>query len=392
MKRSIKTILFLYFFSCSITMAMGDSLEAEKDTKHYVVYYEKGKFAGWPANNGAWIFDGDEILVGFTRGNYQKRQGDHNIDHNGQESWLARSEDGGKTWNAYHPKNYVGTPQDKITPLEKPIDFTHPKFALRVVGAAYHCAYDGKAHFFYSYDGGKTWQGPHRFGKLHEIAELRNAKLEELTPRTDYIVLGKHEALVIMSARQNGKFATDKLFCARTRDGGKTFEFVSWVVPTDDPARAVMSQTIQRKDGTLLTVMRRRKGEANWVDAYGSKDGGKTWQFVARVGGTGSNNGNPPALAETENGRLCVVYGERAIGAMLVTYSSDDGKTWSKPTVLRKDFGSEDNETLDMGYPRLVRRSDGKMVALYYYSTKDCLHHLAATIWDPDATTQKTKD
>ena len=46
--------------------------------KHIAVYQEDGKFAGWPANNGAWQFEGDDILVGFTRGDYQLNDG-HNI-------------------------------------------------------------------------------------------------------------------------------------------------------------------------------------------------------------------------------------------------------------------------------------------------------------------------
>jgi hypothetical protein len=37
-----------------------------------------------------------------------------------------------------------------------------------------------------------------------------------------------------------------------------------------------------------------------------------------------------------------------------------------------------------LGYPRVVTRSDGKMVAIFYYSTKESLHHIHATIWDPD--------
>lgn len=98
---------------------------------------------------------------------------------------------------------------------------------------------------------------------------------------------------------------------------------------------------------------------------------------------SGTNNGNPPAIAATADGRLCAVFGERDEGRILAAYSSDLGETWTVPIVLRDDFGSEDNETNDLGYPRLLRRSDGKMVAVYYYSTNNCLHHIAATIWMP---------
>ncbi|MEM1297324.1 MAG: sialidase family protein [Verrucomicrobiota bacterium] len=361
---------------------------AEPDFQHVVVYQEDGKFAGWPANNGAWIFDGDEMLVGFTRGDYELREETHNIGGN-QKSWLARSRDGGETWEAFDPENYVGDfgAKPKCEPVKTPIDFTQSGFAMRMVGAAYHGAKDPNGHFFYTGDGGVTWKGPHRFGDLHKSEALDAAKLRELTPRTDYVISGKHEALLIMSSRKTGKFASDRLFCARTRDGRQSFEFLSWIVGADDPSRAVMPETFRLDDGTLVTAMRRREkikgGEKNWVDAYASKDDGMSWKFMAKVGDAGTSNGNPPAIAATADGRLCAVFGERDEGKMLATYSSDGGETWDEPMVLRDDFGSEDNQTNDLGYPRLLRRSDGKMVALYYYSTPDCLHHIAATIWSP---------
>lgn len=62
-------------------------------------------------------------------------------------------------------------------------------------------------------------------------------------------------------------------------------------------------------------------------------------------------------------------------------YSSDKGKTWAKPQVIMDGFWSKDKQLNDLGYPRVVCRKDGKMVALYYYSTKTHLHHLRASIW-----------
>ena len=378
------------FFFASFLFATYCSAQTPDDIKHIVVYQEDGKFGGWPANNGAWIFDGDQLLVGFTRGEYELKENGHNIGKGFQECWLARSVDGGETWKAYNPGNYVGDrgAKPKCLPLKKPINFQHPKFALRMVGAGYHGAKDGKGHFYYTYDGGNTWSGPHRFGQLHQAPELKDSGLTELTPRTDYVVTGKHEAVLLLSSRKRGQFGTDRIFAARTKDGGKSFEFLTWVVPVKDNARAVMPETFRTAEGTFITAMRRKTkdedvGEVNWVDAYTSTDGGQSWKFTAKIGDSGTSNGNPPAIAATADGRLCAVFGERDQGRILAAYSSDQGKTWSKPIVLRDEFGSEDNETNDLGYPRLLRRSDGKMVAVYYYSTTECLHHIAATIWTP---------
>ena len=194
----------------------------------------------------------------------------------------------------------------------------------------------------------------------------------------------------------------------RTIDGGKSFKFVSWIVPPYDEkkadlavkiklveddaknphpnqSRAVMSQTVRLESGKLISAMRRKYLEHNWVDAYVSEDGGKSWRFLSEVGDAGAGNGNPPALNITNNGRLVAVFGNRKDpGTMMVVYSDNEGISWSEPKVLRDDFGSADQETIDLGYPQLLKRKDGKMVALYYWSTHEHLHHIAATIWDGD--------
>src|SRR5690606_35619186 len=106
-------------------------------------------------------------------------------------------------------------------------------------------------------------------------------------------------------------------------DGGRSFKFVGWVVPPfddskvdhavkvkleednaqnphPDECRAVMSQTIKLKNGKLISAMRRRYKDHNWVDAYVSEDGGKSWTFLSEVGDAGAGNGNPPALNITD--------------------------------------------------------------------------------------------
>ena len=123
--------------------------------------------------------------------------------------------------------------------------------------------------------------------------------------------------------------------------------------------------------------------DQHWLDLYVSKDGGKTWAFRSTISDTGPKNGNPPALAITGDGRLCVVYGNRKHGTINTRYSDDRGRTWTDPIVLLDEFWSEDMELNDLGYPGLVRRSDGKMVAMVYYSTREHLHHLRAIIWEP---------
>ena len=354
--------------------------------EHRIVYAEHGRFAGWPANNGVWMWRGmdkvnqDEILVGFTTGPYVVSSS-HNIGEPYQNR-LARSLDGGLSWQVEEPEGYGGS-GGQLQTLEDPVDFAHPGFAMRVTGDGYHGNSEKRGGFFFSYDRGTTWRGPFGFEGLMGLPQLKDA---ELTPRTDYLVIDADACLVFLSARSREQWGADRVFCARTTDGGLTFEFVAWVVPPSDPCRAVMPSTIWVSSNALVTAIRRRDmdGEGDcWIDAYVSHDGGNCWSFSSRIGVTGAFNGNPPALTRLADGRLCCVYGQRNTRQFIARYSDDDGASWAQAIVLRDDYTSVEPDQ-DLGYPRLVQRSDGQLVAMYYWATAENPHqHIAATIWDP---------
>jgi len=349
---------------------------------------EEGKFLGWPANNGLWSWDnGKEILVGFSCGKFVEQEG-HNIeglsdDALGIETHLCRSLDGGHTWSVENPDHFVGD-GGEVTPSPGGIEFDNPGFALRVIGVGYHGTSDPEGGFFYSYTRGKSWNGPYRFGALMDNPNLEGM---ECTSRTGYLVTGKQSCLVFMSARpkENGA-GRDKSFVAETTDGGKSFQFISWIVPLDDPNRAVMPAVVMTGDGTIVVALRRRiiGQDVCWVDCYSSSDKGRTWSFLSRVGETGSHNGNPPALALLKDGRLACAYGDRSRVRMFVRMSSDHGHSWGDELVLREDFQPDSFGDKDFGYPRLVQNHEGEMLALYYWANSEHpQHHIAASIWKP---------
>ncbi len=349
--------------------------------RHVVIFAEQGRFADWPANNGAWIWDGGEILVGFAEGGYAVQPG-HNIVEP-ITCLLARSRDGGVSWQVEKPANFVGR---SGAPLDPPgnIPFGHPDFALRVMGIGYHGCEDPRGAFFYSQNRGRTWRGPYTFGALNGHPQLRGM---EFTPRTDYVVNGPRDCLVMLSARQPGVGGADRVFCARTTDGGASFQFVSWVVPPSDPYRAVMPSTVRCGPRKLVSAIRRRElgTERCWVDAYVSEDDGRSWFFLSKVGDTGVANGNPPALARLRDGRLCCVYGNRSRRQLLARVSRDEAATWGDERVLRKGYASLEADE-DFGYPRLVQRADGCLVAMYYWASAELPYqHTAATIWEAEA-------
>ena len=358
--------------------------------KHGVVWEEVGYFGGWPANNGAWIWDGTQILVGFTIGTFVERSG-HNITKP-YASVLSRSTDGGETWKMETPRPYVGHPPGLQT-LTSPLDFTAPGFAMRVVGSGYHGSEEPRGGFFASTDYGQHWAGAYSFeagprGPLHSIPELEGLTL---TPRTDYLVEGQHTCRVFLSAREPGNWASEKVFAVLTRDGGLTFDFGGWVVPRTDRYRAVMPSTVRVSETRLVSAIRRRDLEkddmaddSTWIDTFASPDNGFHWFYQGRVSGTGPGNGNPPALVRLEDGRLCCVYGHRGRRQMEARLSKDGGAHWGPVIVLRENFQVDAYDTADFGYPRAMQRHDGALVVIYYWATRTIPHqYIAATIWHP---------
>jgi hypothetical protein len=307
--------------------------------EHVVVASAEGRYFGWPANNGLWSWDnGRELLVGHTDGPHDEEGGFHSIGHP-QLTKLARSLDGGKTWTSEDPDNFVGK-DGEPQPSPGNINFGHPDFALRVSATGYHGNEDPVGRFFISYDRGKTWSGSYLFNELHDAEELEGM---QITSRTSYIVTGANSAQIIMTARNPElQYASrrDKPFVAETTDGGKTFKFISWVVPwTDDCNRAAMPSTVRTRDGKIIVAVRVRNPRDEdipcWIDTYFSEDNGRTWSFLSKVGETGLHNGNPPGLALLADGRLACSYANRDLRQMLVRFSSDDGATWGEEIVIR---------------------------------------------------------
>lgn len=369
----------------SIFLAMATGAGAPADITHHIAAIEQDKFHGWPANNGAWHW-GEEILVGLTRGDYVSREG-HNLTGI-QHSVFARSLDGGASWSVFDPKNFLDDDNEKWLPvgkkrLETPLVFSDPGFAMRVFATGYHGNEDPEAGFYYSYDRGATWEGPWFLGDIHRHPELKGM---ELNPRTDYIVLGPRDCLLFITANARGDLRGCRIACIRTTDGGLNFEFVSWMTPETEEYRAVMPSTVRLAGERLLSTFRKiyvdKSILESTIDAYLSEDGGKTWQYRSTVKKIAENS-NPPATVRLADGRLCCIYGDRDAEVMAGKYSGDDGKTWGDEFEIRSCYQSTDGWA-DMGYPRLVQRPDGKLVAMYYWAdAENPQQYIAASIWTP---------
>jgi BNR repeat protein len=333
--------------------------------KHVTVYAETGMYAGWPANHGAWQW-GEHFLVGFLRGPYSRNRSMHSIE-GPFELMQARSLDGGETWADEVPG--IPVRDEAIFQSLADLDLAHD--IIRVRGSYDHGDdfVDPRGGFYYSLNRGQNWSGPFVFPG----AEDKFAEPYHCTARTCVVLTAAGEQLVFLSRAERACWGTDDVLVFAHKNG--CFEYRGEL--PSGPARCVMPAAVEI-NGRIVAVCRRRKTgrSGGWIEAFDSEDAGRTWRSLGEVGTTGRNNGNPPALIARGDEIVCC-YGNRTENTILARSSKDRGETWSVPRVLRE------GEESDIGYPRLFKRADGKLVCVYYWASKPGEHQsIQATIFE----------
>lgn len=376
--------LFLFCNSLFEDEKRGNSVEQTNDIQHVKVYYQEGRFAGWPANNGIWKW-GDEILVGFVEAGFEESGGFHTYNRESARNKYARSLDGGLTWtieDGYergqtgraYDHNLTEEQAEPPRDLNQPIpDFTDPGFVITFMRDDYH---DGPSTFYYSMNRGKEWRGPYNFPNLNTSG---------VATRTDYIVEGPQELHAFMNvAKKNGR--EGRVIHTKTEDGGLNWELVSWL-GNEPEGFEIMPSTVKINESELFTVIRARdvNPDRNYLKAYRSTDYGKTWEEENDPVYDTGHNGAPPSLVKMDDGRLALAYAYRSqYGSRIcLRFSTDNGKTWSQEIPVRSGDGANG----DIGYPQMVQRGDGKLVIVYYWNHAnqgDPYRYIAASIVDPE--------
>lgn len=373
----MKKIIILSLI-CFVTLV--EKSRAQADIENVVVYFQEGRYAGWPANHGIWIWE-NEILVGFVESEHKDQQG-HTYDRDIPKDKYARSYDGGKNWiikdalehgqTAWRYNNKL--PQSSSiepTQLKEPINFRNKDLAITFLRQTNNI---GPSHFYYSYNRGNEWEGAFK---------VPNFETPGVATRTDYLIDGDKDLTAFLTvAKGNGK--EGRVMCVRTADGGLNWDKVSWV--GDEPERfEIMPSSIRLSKKRILTTVRRREPDGkSLISAYKSDDNGRSWKRIDNPVDNTGEGGSPPALVKLKNKKLALGYIVRSSNGsrVCVKFSSDEGETWSKEYVLREDGANK-----DVGYPRMVQRGDGKLVLIYYWNNalkndKSPYRYIAATIFD----------
>ena len=366
-----------------------------KHIEQVVVYGNAQRFAGWPANYGMWCWD-REMVVLFSEGTFLNADRTHKID--GQQPvrvLQARSLDDGRSWTPAPftgptPKRrhisldehvsgeqMIGNPYDGENPpvgLASPLDFSSLETVILVGRTTCHALPAAPFSWFHvSRDRCHSWTGPYRFSGLDESLHLAG--------RTDIIRLGPRHALFMMTChKSNGH--EGRIFCAETRDGGQTFRHLSWLAEELADGYEIMPSSVRLEGGRMVTASRVGTGKfvsEGRIPIYESLDDGQSWQALPPAVPATGRLSNPPALLQLPDGRLCLVYGFRdAPSGMRARLSADGGRSWSEDIILREDGGDH-----DLGYPRAVLNSDGKVVTAYYFNTdRNAERFIGASIWD----------
>lgn len=380
-------VMLLVITSCTTQSSESNNSESNNDKmeiEHGVVFSEKGKFGGWPANNGVWVW-GNEVLVGFVEADYKETKGLHTYNPVTAKHKYARSKDGGNSWSiedayehgqtAWAHDNNVS--EDKALPpaqLTKSIDnFTNPNFAITFQR---HNNHNGPTHFYFSNNRGIDWQGAYI---------LPDLGTDGIASRTDYIIDGEKEMSVFLTIAKSNK-KEGRVALARTVDGGVNWEIVSWIDPEHE-GFDIMPSSLRLSSSKLLTVIRSRTSDdVDFLKSYLSVDNGETWEKLKDPVSDTGKGGSPPALLKLKDGRLALAYIYRSnYGSRVnIRFSSDDGLNWGDEIVLRDGDGAN----RDAGYPRMVEREDGKLVLIYYWNNVnkkgvEPYRYIASTVFHP---------
>jgi len=204
----------------------------------------------------------------------------------------------------------------------------------------------GRAMLIRSGDAGRTWSRPQTI--LDSPWDDRSPAMVELPDGTLLCSLFTYPGEGDLSKQPELACRTAIL---RSRDGGRTWEQTLRRLPSPFVFDATDGPPVLLKDGSVLLAVygSPKQKVPEQVGVFRSADGGQTWQLLSVV--KSEHEMSESGLAQLPDGRLVMIT--RPEGD--ITWSSDGGRTWTKPVA----FG------MRMFEPGLVVLRDGTLLCLH---------------------------
>ncbi len=298
------------------------------------------------------------------------------------------SMDGGRTWQPT-------LDDERILPT-----FSDPSCAFGPGGAAYFVAIAQRSGaagtlVFRSLDSGKTWSGPSRLPWDDRPFVTVDTTDGKYRGRVYVSVNGALRAADAEGAEAGG------VVTYRSTDGGVTFQPPVTLLAKPGWRPMGLGNGVVLSDGTYVAVYIDRSPAAMEMNGdleqsihptrpnaslkvVASVDGGETFSRAVVVTDdlykclSDSDTGAPSLAVDRSavpfHDRVYVVWNDCRLGHgdIMLAYSSDKGRTWSKPTVVN-DNGARDNRGIGIhnSMPTVAVNRDGVVAVMWYDRRED---------------------
>lgn len=281
---------------------------------------------------------------------------------------LVRSSDGGKTWST--PWTAIDEPLDDRNPaLGQLKDGTivmgfviasqYDETGLRFKGTRKDRVFEG-VYLTFSKDDGKTWSKPRLDASIYKFYQGQG----HVSPYGKIVQLPNGTVLMAVYFEFfDGRGNESYVF--RSRDGGQT-----WGEPALLGKHYNETGIVLLRDGRLLAALRTEKGGALSISE--SKDQGRTWSAPKQIT---KDNEHPADLIQLSDGRVLMTFGQRNAPRGVQAMLSADGVSWDSS---RRIVLADDAPNGDCGYPSSVEVSKGR-IATIYYQVDDLKNALASS-------------